>query len=159
MSPGATPPVTICVRDLQSTDADDLVAIDGLHTGQRKPEYWQRVIHEGLQPNDRALRVGLVATATDGGVVAYLLAEVRAFEFGSPPCGWIFAVGVRPGELREGVGSALLREACARFRQAGIDRVRTMVQRTDISVLSFFRANGFEGGSFVQLELDLEESS
>ena len=39
------------------------------------------------------------------------------------------------------------------------DRVRTMVQRTDISVLSFFRANGFEGGSFAQLELDLEEPS
>jgi hypothetical protein len=31
-----------------------------------------------------------------------------------------------------------------------------MVGRNNVPVLSFFRANGFVGGSFVQLELDLE---
>jgi hypothetical protein len=31
-----------------------------------------------------------------------------------------------------------------------------MVRRNDVPVLSFFRANGFVGGEFVQLELDLK---
>jgi hypothetical protein len=36
-----------------------------------------------------------------------------------------------------------------------VARVRTMVRRADVPVLSFFRSNGFFAGSFVQLELDL----
>ena len=39
----------------------------------------------------------------------------------------------------------------------GVRRVRTMVRRNDVPVLAFFRANGFAGGAFVQLERSLEE--
>ena len=34
-----------------------------------------------------------------------------------------------------------------------------MVARNRVDVLSFFRANGFVGGSFVQLERDLLEQT
>jgi hypothetical protein len=34
-----------------------------------------------------------------------------------------------------------------------------MVRRDVVPVLSFFRANGFAAGTFVQLELDLEEQA
>ena len=34
-----------------------------------------------------------------------------------------------------------------------------MVRRNDVPVLSFFRARGFVGGPFVQLERDAEEES
>jgi ribosomal protein S18 acetylase RimI-like enzyme len=60
--------------------------------------------------------------------------------------------------LRGGIASSLLAEACREFARDGITRVRTMVRRNDIPVLSFFRSNGFVGGSFVQLELDLGET-
>jgi len=80
---------------------------------------------------------------------------VRAFEFGSEPCGWVFAVGVDPACARQGIASLLVAEACERFRSAGVATVRTMVRRDDIPVLSFFRRRGFEGGSFYQLELGL----
>ena len=46
-------------------------------------------------------------------------------------------------------------EAGRQFRRAGVSTVRTMVGRTDISMLAFFRSNGFAAGSFTQLELDL----
>ena len=85
------------------------------------------------------------------------LGEVRDWEFGSPPCGWVFAVGVDPGRLRRGVASALLAESCRRFRRAKVDEVRTMVRRTDVPVQSFFRANGFVGGPFVQLERSVKD--
>ena len=95
------------------------------------------------------------ARPLQAGIVGYLLGEVRAFEFGSEPCGWVFAVGVDPAHAREGIASLLLGEACARFRSAGVETVRTMVRRDDIPVLSFFRRRGFVGGSFYQLEMSL----
>ena len=143
------------VRKLRADDLDDVVRIDALHTGQRKPEYWQRVFGDFFNGGRDQPRVGLAAEA--GGVVqGYLLGEVRAFEFGSEACGWVFAVGVDQRNLRSGVASSLLAEACGQFARAGIGQVRTMVRRNDVPVLSFFRSNRFVGGSFVQLELDLE---
>lgn len=142
------------IRALVGADLLAVTRIDRHHTGVRKASYWKRVLAEFLQPRDRRGRVGLAAEI-GGELAGYLLGEVRAFEFGSEPCGWIFAVGVDPAHLRAHVGSALLAEACRRFRAAGVGRVRTMVRRNDVRVLAFFRSSGFSGGSYVQLELDL----
>ncbi len=143
------------LRRLTQRDALAVTRIDAHHTGQRKPAYWRRVLADFLaRPRDGRARVGLAALEGNR-LVGYLLGEVRAFEFGSEPCGWIFAVGVDPGSLRQGVGAALLQEACGAFRASGVSRVRTMVRRSDVPVLAFFRASGFAGGSYVQLELDV----
>ena len=144
------------VRDLARADLDEVVRIDALHTGERQAEYWQRVLGDFLGGESGRVRVGLAATR-GGRLVGYLLGEVRAFEFGSEACGWIFGVGVDPRHARGGVASTLLAAGCRRFRAAGVRRIRTMVRRNNVPVLSFFRANGFAAGRFVQLELDLEE--
>jgi len=151
-APSAT---TLKVRALRADDLDEVVRLDGLCTGRRKAEYWERVFPDFLRRGRGPRRVGLAAEVGSR-LAGYLLGEVRAFEFGSEACGWVFAVGVDPEHLRSKVASDLLAEACRRFREAGISQVRTMVRRNDVPVLSFFRANGFVGGSFVQLELDLE---
>lgn len=143
------------VRALRPDDLDDVVRIDALHTGEDKPAYWTRVFRDFLGPDRNGVRVGLAAH--DGGaVVGYLLGEVRAFEFGSEPCGWVFAVGVDTGSTRGGIATTLLAECCRRFREAGVERVRTMVRRDHVAVQAFFRANGFTAGRFVQLERELE---
>jgi ribosomal protein S18 acetylase RimI-like enzyme len=64
-------------------------------------------------------------------------------------------VGVDPAQAHHGIGSALVAEARRRFTRAGVTTVRTMVRRNDVSVLAFFRTNGFVGGTFTQLELGL----
>jgi ribosomal protein S18 acetylase RimI-like enzyme len=159
-----TPPrVTIPVRPLGRADLAAVVRLDALHTGAEKRRYWRGVFEGFVRGGARraagggdAFRLALGATAS-GRLAGYLFGEVRAFEFGSIPCGWIFAVGVDPDLARRGVASALLEEACLRFRAARVAQVRTMVRRTDVPVLSFFRARGFVGGPFVQLERDLEE--
>jgi len=144
----------VSIRPLVARDLAAVVRLDAHHTGTRKPAYWKRVLGEFLRPRERRGRVGLAAEI-GGELAGYLLGEVRAFEFGSEPCGWIFAVGVAPAHLRAHVGSALLEQACRRFRAAGVARVRTMVRRNDVPVLAFFRSSGFAGGSYVQLELDV----
>ena len=92
-------------------------------------------------------------------VEGYLFGGVRAFEFGSQPCGWIFALGVRPDTTRQGRASALLSAARERFRALGVNSLRTMVLRTDVPFLALFRRAGFVGGPFVQLELDIAEEA
>lgn len=154
----ASGPGPIRVRAIEERDLEQVVRIDALHTGQRKPAYWEGVFGQFLGRRESPQAVGLAAEAGSE-MVGYLLGEVRAFEFGSEPCGWIFGVGVDPDYLRGGVASRLLAEGCRWFRSAGVGRVRTMVRRNNIPVLSLFRSNGFVAGTFVQLELDLEEGA
>ncbi len=135
-----------------------MVRLDARLTGRRKPAYWKAAFREFVAAGRSSSRVGLAAR--DGAdLTGYLLGEVRAFEFGSAPCGWIFAVGVDPDQAHHGIGSALVAEAGRRFARAGVSTVRTMVRRNDVSMLAFFRSNGFVGGSFTQLEFGLDRAA
>lgn len=146
----AAPATVLRVRNLALRDLPDVVRIDAAHSGSEKRDYWASILRDFQGRH----RVALVAE-TGGRVVGHLLGEVRAFEFGSAPCGWIFAVGVDPGHLRQSVAATLFRAACLRFGSAGIHHVRTMVRRDDVPMLSFFRSAGMVGGPFVQLERTL----
>jgi ribosomal protein S18 acetylase RimI-like enzyme len=143
---------SVAVRSLEQGDLGAIVQIDAVHTGERKSAYWKRIFKEFVDADSSTGRVGLAASS-DGRVIGFLFGDVRAFEFGSEPCGWILEIGVAPEFTRSGVASALLREGCARLRAAGVSVVRTMVRRNNVPVLTFFRTNGFAGGPYVQLEL------
>lgn len=143
-------PVT--VRPLDSGDLAAVVRIDDVQTGEHKSAYWRRIFREFLAGDDANARVGLAAEC-QGRVIGFLFGDVRAFEFGSEPCGWILEIGVDPAFTRVGVASALLRDGCARLRATGVSVIRTMVRRNNVPVLTFFRTNGFAGGPYVQLEL------
>ena len=54
-----------------------------------------------------------------------------------------------------GVGSALFDALIARFKDKGVTRVRTLVDRKDHPILSFFRAQGMVAGPSLQLDRDL----
>jgi GNAT superfamily N-acetyltransferase len=143
---------TTRIRPLARRDLDEVVRIDAIHTGAEQRPYWTRLFRDFLAKADRRHRVALGADV-GGTLGGFLFADVRAFEFGSEPCGWILEVGVDPGRLRQGVATALLREAVRKLRAGGVTTVRTMVRRTDVPVQTFFRTNGFAAGPYVQLEL------
>ena len=92
----------------------------------------------------------------DGAIVGHLFGEVRAWEFGSEPCGWIFAVAVQPEMARRGYAADLCRHAMAKFHEMQVFVVRTMVRRNDVPVLSFFRSMGFVAGPFAEMEKTIE---
>ncbi|GAB4161190.1 MAG: hypothetical protein Fur0037_27890 [Planctomycetota bacterium] len=144
------------VRPLLAEDLPEVVRIDAAHTGRRKTAYWERIFERFCGDRAEASAVGLCSDG-ERGLDGYLFGEVREVEFGSEPCGWIFAVGVDPKALRKHTGSELLARAAESFRRLGVQCLRTMVARNDVPVLSFFRANGFVGGPYVQLEWRLEE--
>jgi GNAT superfamily N-acetyltransferase len=146
------------LRRLGPDDLRAITRIDATHTGQSKPAYWREVLARFRSRGARSQGLGLAAIV-DGQVKGFLFGEVRAVEFGSESCGWVFAIGVDPGAQRQGLATALLEGARAHFRAAGVGRIRTMVRRNDVPVLSFFRASGFVGGPFAQLEQELGETN
>ncbi len=140
---------------VRAAESDDVAAVGGLDeriTGMVKLDYWRDAFARyGVRPN----RYFLVAEG-DGGVCGFIIGEVRAWEFGSPPCGWIFAIGVDPDHRLRKVGSRLFETVCRRFRESGVKTVRTMLARDDSLNMAFFRSQGMMAGSFIQLEMPLD---
>ncbi len=144
-------PVAVRIRPAVSDDVAAAVRLDELNTGLAKPTYWHDMFR---RYGARDGRFFLVAES-DGAVCGFILGEVRAWEFGSPPCGWIFAIGVDPNRRLQKIGTRLFEAMCACFREAGVDKARTMLAVDDTLNLSFFRSQGLMGGPFIQLEMPL----
>ena len=83
------------------------------------------------------------------------MGDVRDWEFGSPPCGWVFGIGVRPDARLGSIATQLLDAICDGFRRLGVDKVRTLLARDNQLVLSFFRSQGMMAAPFIPLEKDL----
>jgi len=152
---GAPPgPVAAAVRPVRRGDLEPIVALDARVTGLEKRDYWA-ALYRRYGASLRAERQFLVAEA-GGRVVGFVIGEVRDWEFGAPPCGWVFAIDVHPEARLAGTGTRLLDAICAGFRRAGVSKVRTMLSRDNNLVLSFFRSQGMMTGPFIPLEMDLD---
>ena len=88
-------------------------------------------------------------------MVGFVIGEVRDWEFGSPPCGWVFAISVDPQARLAGTGTRLLEAICASFRRAGVKKLRTLLARDNTLILSFFRSQGLMAGPLMTLERGL----
>ena len=53
------------------------------------------------------------------------------------------------------IGTELFEAIVTRFKAKGVTRVRTLVDRKDHLILSFFRAQGMVAGPSLQLDMDL----
>ena len=146
-----TPPA-IVVRPVRRADLDRVIEIDATVTRLPKADYWRSLYRRYGTVKDVA-RHFLVAEA-DRRVVGYVIGEIRDWEFGSPPCGWVFAISVDPRNRLAGVGAQLLAEIAVRFRQRGANKLRTMLSRDNTLILSFFRSQGMMAAPFIPLELD-----
>jgi GNAT superfamily N-acetyltransferase len=145
------------VRPVKARDLDAIIALDAAVTGIAKPDYWHGVF-DRYGARGRPGRFFLVAAA-EGGIDGFVIGEVRDWEFGSPPCGWVFGINVRPEARLAGVGTALLAAINEGFRRAGVAKVRTLLARENGLVLSFFRSQGMMAAPFIPLELDLEAAA
>ena len=153
----ATPAVR--VRRVKAADIAHVIALDTRVTKIAKTEYWNDIFSRyGKQRSDE--RFFLVAESATGGpdsaFVGFIIGEVRAWEFGSSPCGWVFALSVEPKARLNGIGSALLEAMAGEFRKAGVRKIRTMVARAGHLPLLFFRSEGMIAGPYTQLEKDLD---
>ncbi len=148
-------PSDTAIRAATAKDLPAIAALDGKVTGLAKPDYWRDLIERYRQ---RAQKRHFLVAESGGMVLGFIMGEVRAWEFGSPPCGWIFGLGVDPGARLQQIGTRLYRAICDRLKAGGVKTVRTMLARNDELNMAFFRSQGMMGGSFIQLEMPLEVS-
>jgi ribosomal protein S18 acetylase RimI-like enzyme len=140
----------VVVRSAQPRDLATIVALDAEASGLEKAAYWkERFAWYAGGHRDRFFLIG---EGDDEEAVGFIVGEVRAWEFGSPPSGWIFALGVKSSSRLQGIGTVLFEAICARFRKAGVEHVRTMLAKDASLVMSFFRSQGMMAGPFIQLE-------
>ncbi|HEY5217765.1 MAG TPA: hypothetical protein VIJ17_12835, partial [Pseudolabrys sp.] len=89
--------VAVRVRRVQVSDIPDVIALDTRVTKLAKAEYWNDVFRRYGKQRLRE-RFFLVAMngkdRADKRVLGFIIGEIRAWEFGSTPCGWVFALSV-----------------------------------------------------------------
>jgi ribosomal protein S18 acetylase RimI-like enzyme len=146
------------VRRVQAADMPAVIALDTRVTKLAKPEYWNDVFR---RYGKRRLheRFFLIAKnrldQADSRVLGFVIGEIRAWEFGSTPSGWVFALSVEPEMRLNGIGGALLDAISDEFKKAGVSKMRTMVERGAQLPLLFFRSEGMMAGPYIQLEKDI----
>jgi GNAT superfamily N-acetyltransferase len=132
-------------------DLPAIVAIDADITGIPKPEIW----YGYYAPVATSAHHHFLVARYEGQVVGYAVGEVRAWDFGHPPCGWLLAISVRKDARLAGVATLLFKKLQENFRQRGVSMMRTMVHVDDHLLISFFRSHGMTAAPFIELELDM----
>ncbi len=140
----------VTIRNAILTDFDAVIELDIDGDMEEKPVYWRGIF-------DRYVTTGgdggfFLVAEISGEVIGFIVGEVRAWEFGSPPCGWVFALSVSPGSREKGVGQLMFEEMCNHLKKSGVTSVRTMVDRENKLTLSFFRSQGLRTGRYIELE-------
>ena len=148
----------IAVRSAGRADVEAVIALDAKITDLPKPEHWRELRRRQRRAADAsagAIFLVAVRVGEPDRVLGFILGEIRAWEFGSAPCGWVYALSVEPEAREQGVGETLLAAVIGEFRKAGIDKMRTMVARDNLLTMSFFRGEGMMAGPYIELEKDL----
>jgi ribosomal protein S18 acetylase RimI-like enzyme len=144
--------LAIHIRRAEETDLPAIQTFDERSSKDANPRYWQEMFTR--YGDDKTKQLFLVCEK-DTEIVGFIIGEIRDWEFGSHPCGWIFALGVRPDIRLGGIATSLYTAMCDFFRKAGVHKVRTMLARQDIDTHSFYRSQGMMAGPYIQLEKDL----
>jgi GNAT superfamily N-acetyltransferase len=152
----APPTAAFRIRPAVRGDVAAISALDLRVTATPKAAHWQELVERHTRPRSGD-RFFLVATSSTvpARLIGFIVGEVRAWEFGSEPCGWVYALAVDPDTRLHRVGEALLEAMEAEFRAAGITKMRTMVARDNRLPMLFFRGEGMMAGPYLQLEKDL----
>jgi ribosomal protein S18 acetylase RimI-like enzyme len=152
------PTVPVSIRPARGDDLEEVVRLDQQHSASVSRAQWEDIFERYLvrRPDERFILVAEpMQGADDRRLVGFLVGEIRSWEFGTEPCGWVLRLAVDAGLRQLYVGEQLFRAICQTFRTAGVASVRTMVSRADFLHLAFFRSQGTRGGPFLQLELPL----
>ncbi|MGE0628626.1 MAG: GNAT family N-acetyltransferase [Hyphomicrobiaceae bacterium] len=141
------------IERVTAADLPSIIDIDTRISGIQKPKLWADLIDAQETDDKRSFFVARL----NGQVVGYVVGEVRGWEFGSPPCGWLYTIGVRPEYRVDKIGTVLFNALADAFQSQGVETFRTMLHIDDHLLMSFFRAQGLTAGPFVELEMRLDD--
>ena len=145
----------ILIRNAVPTDLDSIIEIDDISPQGRETGLLARDLR-ALRERRKKKTGSFLAAEAGGNLVGFVAGEVRVWEFGSAPCGWVFALAVFPKNRGAGWRKRMFEEIRRRRKGAGVTTVRTMVDRSNKVTLSFFRSQGLRSGRYIELEREID---
>lgn len=142
------------MRPMREGDLEIVSRIYASRVGSPPPVSFSTRVRRLFESPDASVAV---VAESGGEVIGYVVGEVRSWEFGSEPAGWIFGVSVATEHEGRGIARSLVARAVTRLRVLGARTVRTMAANDDVAVLRLFRNAGFVAGPYTQLELGEED--
>jgi len=144
----------LTIRSAVKGDLAQIITLDKQISGLNKPDYWREsFLRFGSKKEGRHFLVA----EKDHKIAGFIVGEIRAWEFGSPPGGWVFSLTVDPDTRLGGVATLMFSTICHCFKKAGVEKVHTMIDRDNITVMSFFRSQGMMAGSSIPLQMSLSD--
>jgi ribosomal protein S18 acetylase RimI-like enzyme len=133
------------VRVMKQEDMPAVVEIDSMAQDSPRSEYLQTKLVTGIS----------MVAEMDTKIVGFVMGAINRGEFGIPEkVATIDTVGVHPEFQNAGVGRVLIEEFVNHTRQAGAQRIRTLVDWSrQWDIMGYFRSSGFTpAGSSIVLE-------
>lgn len=141
---------TVTITEANAGDLAEIIDLDVKVVGYSRVEFWTDMFRREPANANQFL---LVARNSDGVMVGYVLGEIRSWPVRAPVCGWLYTIGVEASHRLKKIATALMTELIARFRDNGVEAVRTVIDVDDHLLMSFLRAFGMSAGPFVELEM------
>lgn len=142
----------VSIKSVTLDDIASIVKIDAEVTGSEKADFWYGCYtRQNVDP-----KCTFLVARRNGEVAGYTIGAIQAWEFGSPPCGWVEVISVSPRHRNAHVATQLFEAVSAYFRDNGISTIRTMLHIDDNSLISFFRMQGMAAGPYIELEMQAD---
>ena len=145
----------IKIRLMKADDFDAVVGIDQKVLKASRPQYYKLKFERLIESNDY-ISTSLVAEDQDGTLLGFVMGELYMGEYG------IFqeearldTIGVDPDCQHKGVGTQLINEFMDHLREMGVQKVNTLVDWNDTTLIKFFSVNRFSPSQTIHLERNL----
>jgi ribosomal protein S18 acetylase RimI-like enzyme len=145
----------LSIRVMREDDLEEIIRIDAEYMGQRRDEYYKRLLKEILNPDFRII-TSLVAEY-DGKVIGFIVGTIFSGEFGVPEnVAYITTIGIDKEFSRRGIGKELFEQFVTNARAAGVEKIYTIVEWDNWDLLRFFSRAGFKPSASLNLEADVK---
>jgi predicted N-acetyltransferase YhbS len=146
---------TIKIRLMKVDDFNAVVRVDKKIVKASREEYY-RLKFETLVQSPDYLPTSLVAEGEGGTVVGFVMGELYIGEYGiSQEKATLETIGVDPDYQHKGIGKQLINEFMDHLRTLGVQKVNTLVDGNDSTLMHFFSANQFSPSKTINLERSL----
>jgi|SRR5208283_2083758 predicted N-acetyltransferase YhbS len=146
---------TIKIRLMKVDDFNAVVRVDKKIVKASRAEYY-RLKFETLVQSPDYLPTSLVAEGEGGTVVGFVMGELYIGEYGiSQEKATLETIGVDPDYQHKGIGKQLINEFMDHLRTLGVQKVNTLVDGNDSTLMHFFSANQFSPSKTINLERSL----
>lgn len=141
----------LTIRDMRKEDIETIVDIDRRIVGKARAVSWQNQVETYLGSVPFKCLVGEI----EGDVVGFLLGDIRGWELGMTPTGWLEVIGVSPEHQGNGIGRKLVAAFMDYCRSSRVKSVHALVRADDKRLTHFLEAAGFRRGNLLDLEQEV----